>query len=691
MANPLVCIFNPITTLIDQVQSESTFTGASAAGAPVVLNLLGRLDPSLLGEGIDATAGELLTAGALINLYNNGGNLYMQNAFAGTAGVPPSGGSYPKPAVGFVSNNTSISNSGLILFQGTFTYADPNSEFAVGDIGKEVYLSPVTPGGVTKTAPSGGGQLTQSVGNMVGFTAPNFVLVSFVASPQPPTSSPGGISTNIQFNNSGVFGGIPGSTADGTNGLMTLAPTGTGVALTLTGDASSSDILDLYANGAGSPAFSFAATSGSEALLSINDGSNNQGTLFFGGGEASLVVSDHSHDQAGVQAISGTALVYLQDSASGSFNVQIQSTGGVPQILLRKQSPGHTTFIGQGTGLTTSTIFNFPPTNGTSGYVLQTDGSGNTSWVASGGGGGTPGGTPTQIQYNLAGAFAGINGSSVTPAGAVALAPTGTGVALTATGDSASSDLLDLVKNGGSTVFSVEYNGSTTISTTTGGATLTLQSTVSDGLILQCYAPSLGGGASVMQVDDTGSIYLGSGSASTLPGHATVLVIGDQNNNKMIAFYPQDGIINPPSDYIDNWGSVYISPISTATAPALLVNDDGSSVNDIAQFNHPAGGYSVVEIGQPLANPALTVVGDATTATFVSFQHGGGGVSFSLDQNGLLSMAGGVDTASDNFPFIINNQTSIANTTGTVSPRVPRSLQQHSVYRDRRWHQARLR
>lgn len=41
--------------------------------------------------------------------------------------------------------------------------------------------------------------------------------------------------------------------------------------------------------------------------------------------------------------------------------------------------------------------------------------------IKSGGGGGTPGGSPTNIQYNLAGAFSGIANSSVTPGGAVAI------------------------------------------------------------------------------------------------------------------------------------------------------------------------------------------------------------------------------------------------------------------------------
>jgi len=45
---------------------------------------------------------------------------------------------------------------------------------------------------------------------------------------------------------------------------------------------------------------------------------------------------------------------------------------------------------------------------GSNGYVLQTDGTGNLSWVAqSGGGNGVPGGANTQIQFNDAGSFGG--------------------------------------------------------------------------------------------------------------------------------------------------------------------------------------------------------------------------------------------------------------------------------------------
>ena len=53
-------------------------------------------------------------------------------------------------------------------------------------------------------------------------------------------------------------------------------------------------------------------------------------------------------------------------------------------------------------------VGNVKITGGTSGYYLQTDGTGNLSWAAGGGGGsGSPGGVNTQVQFNDAGSFGG--------------------------------------------------------------------------------------------------------------------------------------------------------------------------------------------------------------------------------------------------------------------------------------------
>ena len=46
----------------------------------------------------------------------------------------------------------------------------------------------------------------------------------------------------------------------------------------------------------------------------------------------------------------------------------------------------------------------------TDGYVLTADGAGGAAWEAAAGGGGTPGGTDTQVQFNDGGAFGGASG-----------------------------------------------------------------------------------------------------------------------------------------------------------------------------------------------------------------------------------------------------------------------------------------
>lgn len=64
------------------------------------------------------------------------------------------------------------------------------------------------------------------------------------------------------------------------------------------------------------------------------------------------------------------------------------------------------TIVKPNDGLAGDTLFQLPINNGTAGYVLSTDGTGITSWVA-GGGGGSPGGVSGSIQFNNSGAFDG--------------------------------------------------------------------------------------------------------------------------------------------------------------------------------------------------------------------------------------------------------------------------------------------
>ncbi len=107
--------------------------------------------------------------------------------------------------------------------------------------------------------------------------------------------TPGGVATNIQFKvNSSTFGGIPGSTADGTNGLMTLAPSGTGVALTITGDSHGSDIQQWKVNGGG-------------GTFGVNDGGTITGLNLIGTGN---ITAQSGTLTAGKSGTAGSIVVY---------------------------------------------------------------------------------------------------------------------------------------------------------------------------------------------------------------------------------------------------------------------------------------------------------------------------------------------------------------------------------------------
>ncbi len=60
-------------------------------------------------------------------------------------------------------------------------------------------------------------------------------------------------------------------------------------------------------------------------------------------------------------------------------------------------------------GVQFNSAFRFPTVDGLANYILETDGAGTLSWVAAGGGGGTPGGSNTELQYNNSGSFGGMS------------------------------------------------------------------------------------------------------------------------------------------------------------------------------------------------------------------------------------------------------------------------------------------
>ncbi|VVB51239.1 Uncharacterised protein [uncultured archaeon] len=122
--------FNTTTNLLD----ETTSFNASL------------VEPYTPPAGLTLTADGSMTAGSLVSLIDNAGNLQAILASATASCSQP-----PLPAQGFVLQNYSSTQQVQVFLAGTFTQVVPGA--GLGNIGQLVYLSDVNPGGASLTPP----------------------------------------------------------------------------------------------------------------------------------------------------------------------------------------------------------------------------------------------------------------------------------------------------------------------------------------------------------------------------------------------------------------------------------------------------------------------------------------------------------------------------------------------------------
>lgn len=108
-------------------------------------------------------------------------------------------------------------------------------------------------------------------------------------------------------------------------------------------------------------------------------------------------------DQDGTQTLTNKTFTTPNFNTSASYlseaEIRFNESNGDGLNYVGFKSPADLAGVDQ--------IYTLPAVDGSSTDVLQTDGAGITSWVAAGGGGGTPGGSDTHVQFNDGGAFGG--------------------------------------------------------------------------------------------------------------------------------------------------------------------------------------------------------------------------------------------------------------------------------------------
>jgi hypothetical protein len=145
------------------VNAKTISAGAGDVGKVTQLDSTGRLDTSVMPVGIVAdtaaiVASETLSAGDLINLWNNASVVNCRKADASVTG---------KEAQGFVLSTFTSGSVASVYFEG------PNTQ-VTGLLGGRQFLSASIPGKTSASAPTASGNIIQVVGFATSATVLNF-------------------------------------------------------------------------------------------------------------------------------------------------------------------------------------------------------------------------------------------------------------------------------------------------------------------------------------------------------------------------------------------------------------------------------------------------------------------------------------------------------------------------------------
>jgi hypothetical protein len=238
--------------------------------------------------------------------------------------------------------------------------------------------------------------------------------------------TPGGPASSVQLNSGTGFTGSANLEFDGV-GLLGIGTSGTSTGrINLSG--ATSGVVTFQAQAvAGTWTFQLPANAGTSGqVLQTNGAGVTSWTTVTGGGGGTpggangAVQFNNSGAFGGVPAFQFDGIGLLGIGTAGTTLGRINLSGNTSGTVTVQPQAAAGTWT-----------FRLPNSAGTSGQVLQTDGTGITSWATVAGGGGTPGGPSASIQFNNAGAFGGSANATLDSSGNITAAGTVTANAAT--------------------------------------------------------------------------------------------------------------------------------------------------------------------------------------------------------------------------------------------------------------------
>ena len=380
--------------------------------------------------------------------------------------------------------------------------------------------------------------------------------------------SPGGVNTNIQYNNLGNFGGISSITTDGTN--MNFSSADLSLDDNSVINIGTSNDLVLEHNSINS-----VVTSNTGDLIFSNDNVTGDTIIKLGTNDSntSMRITDN---------VNVDLFTILGDGVS-EFTTSIESP-----VLIINNGVDDTNIV-RAPGGSTHTL-TLPNALGTNGQILSTDGSGVLSWIDDSGG--SPGGVNTNIQFNDSGNFGGVNALSFNGVDQMTVGTEGTlftiGAADATTLNAAGGDVVldggtgDGTGNGGNVALRSGTSGNGLTGNAGGVFIIAEDSSATDGN---------GGSVSIQAGDGNGTgsagsidIISGEGGSSTDGGNINLSCqsggVGGDANGGSIGLFPGNSVsVN------GNGGNVTVSPGSgtgTGVDGQLTIQGETTKVTTVS-------------------------------------------------------------------------------------------------------------